>query len=126
MNAVGPGDSSPLLVTRLAKELREKHQEGFLQDFPWLADSDHWAVDLFWERLSQYRLARLHCARNGGDYRRDGSIRPAATRADKHWAALMQLLDKLGGTPASRFSMRLNALEGDDLASRAARLRNGT
>ena len=36
----------------------------------------------------------------------------------------MQLLDKLGGTPGSRFAMRFTALEGDDLAAKAAKLRN--
>ena len=110
LNAVGPGDSSPVLVTRLAKELKEKYEDAFLQDFPWLTDSEHWAEDLFWERLAQYRLARLLCARRGGDYKQDGSVKAAALRGDKHWSALMQLLDKLGGTPGSRFAMRFARL----------------
>ena len=34
------------------------------------------------------------------------------------WVGLMQLLDKLGGTPASRFQMGLRAMEAEDLALR--------
>ena len=32
---------------------------------------------------------------------------------------------ELGFTPASRAAMRVDALQGDDLAARASRLRNG-
>ena len=36
-----------------------------------------------------------------------------------------KLATMLGFTPASRFAMRVDALQGDDLALRAAKLRNG-
>ena len=125
MNAVVSGDTSPILVARLAKDLKDQWQDGFLEDFPWLAESDSWVVDLLWEKIAQYRLARRHCARMGGDYKKDGSVRPAAARADKMWESLVRLLDRLGGSPASRFSMGLKAMEAEDIAARAARLRNG-
>ena len=124
-NAVTVGDSSPALVTRLAKDLKAQQGEGFLEDFPWLQESDHWALDLFWEKLAQFRLCRRYCARMGGDHSRDGKVRAVAIRGDRHWAAIMQLLEKLGGTPASRYALRLDSLQGDDLAARAAKLRNG-
>ena len=126
VNAVTVGDSSPALVTRLAKDLKAQQGEKFLEDFPWLQQSDHWAIDLFWEKLAQYRLCRRFCARKGGDHDRDGKIRAVALRGDGHWRDLMQLLEKLGGTPASRYSLRLDAWRADDLAARAAKMKNGT
>ena len=125
VNAVTVGDSSPALVTRLAKDLKAQQGEKFQADFPWLQDSDHWAVDLFFEKLAQYRLCRRFCARKGGDHDRDGKIRAVALRGDKHWVALIHLLEKIGGTPASRYAMRLDSLAGDDLAARASKMRNG-
>ena len=122
VNAVGPGDSSPVLVTRLAKELSAKYT-GKLEAFSWLADSDSWLVDVLFERIAQYRLARRWCARHGGDYNTDGTIKPAALRGDKHLSAVTQTLEELGGAPAARMAMGLQAIVGDDLAARAQKMR---
>ena len=111
-NAITVGDLSPVIVGRLAKELKAKHGEKFLEDFHWLADSDYWAADLFWEKLAQYRLCRRFCARKGGDHDRAGKVHAVAVRGDKHWSQLLTLLDKLGGTPSSRSSMGLNVAKG--------------
>ena len=107
-------------MTRLAKDLKAQQGEKFLADFPWLQDSDHWAIDLFWERLAQYRLCRRYCARMGGDHTRDGQVRAVAIRGDKHWTAIMQLLKELGGTPTSRASMGLDIAKGKFIKERLA------
>ena len=125
LNPVTAGDSSPVLVTRLAKELKEKHGADFITRFPNLRPSDSAIVDIYWERAAQYRLARRFCARHGGDYNPDGTLKPAAARGEKHLAAMERTLERLGGTPASRYSMGLQLMEAEDLALKMGQTKNG-
>ena len=53
----------------------------------------------------------------------------AGKRLLQDWARLSSLelsySKELGFTPAARYAMRLDSLQGDDLASRAAKMRSG-
>ena len=97
-NAVKSGDSSPILVTRLAHDLKVQYGTVYFPEpdegKPIHTLQGMW-MDLLWEKVAQYRQARRHCQRHGGDYRKDGSVRPAAVRGDKHWNAILSLLDKI-------------------------------
>ena len=58
---------------------------------------------------------------------KEGDLVPRRLLADyaRLNALKLQREQQLGLTPASRAAMRVNVLEGDDLATRAAKLRNG-
>ena len=127
LNAVKAGDSSVLLVGRVAKRIAREYLPELEDLFPWLSDTDRPALELLAGDIAKLRLSEGYLARKG-EHDAEGKIRPQAHRADKLRERIFAKLEKLGGTPSSRAALGLDVARGryyGDLATRASRIRNG-
>ena len=122
MNSLKDGSSSPVIVTSIGKTIRKSYLPWLQEALPWLTRSDEPILEIL--ILKRARLILLHrwLAENG-DYDKDGNLRSQAARAEKAENEVVAIIEKLGGTPRARLDLGLKALEGGDLAARAAALR---
>lgn len=108
-------------VRRLTQKVR--------QVCPWLEDSDMPTVRA-WCELEIIGAAIFTTLETGGITTGLGEGDPKPRRLLAEYRALkqtqLQYARDLGLTPASRASLRVDALHGDDLASRASRVRDGS
>ncbi|MCZ6865873.1 MAG: hypothetical protein O7E55_00815 [Chloroflexi bacterium] len=80
LNAVKAGDSSVLLVGRVAKRIAREYLPELEDLFPWLSDTDRPALELLAGDIAKLRLSEGYLARKG-EHDAEGKIRPQAHRA---------------------------------------------
>jgi len=98
------------------------------QTCPWLCDSDLTSVRA-WGEVCILKAIAFNALDRVGIYREDDNGDLVGRRLLGDYRSLAQLElaygKELGFSPAARAAMRVDALQGDDLAMRASKLRNG-